>query len=81
MEAKVARPPAHEYVEQTDVSGEVLFEVTCVVGAVVRGNGSLTPREAAFLLIARAGHGGTFLFPDEDGSMNHVTVEFEPHPK
>lgn len=52
-----------------------LFDITCVVGSIYRGGGNgLTPREAAFLLIARHGADGLFVFPNEDGSLNHIDV-------
>lgn len=54
-----------------------LFDITCVIGSVYSGASDLTPREAAFLMIARLENkaGATFTFPNEDGTLNHITVE------
>lgn len=62
---------------KTPMEPRKLFDITCVVGSVYAGDSDLTPREAAFLMIARHGNqaGATFTFPNEDGTLNHITVE------
>ena len=60
--------------------GDVLFEVTvrAVVGAVKLDRyGRHSPRTTAFMMIAEYGADGEFQFPNEDGSINHVTVSTE----
>lgn len=59
---------------QTPPQPTKLFDITCVIGSVYAGGGDLTPREAAFLMIARHGADGLFVFPNEDGSLNHIDV-------
>lgn len=52
------------------------FDVLCKVGTVVFGDDStMSPTEAAFLLIARHEAEGEFTFPAEDGRLMTVTVE------
>lgn len=64
-EAAVEQPP-------TDNQPTVLFEVTRIVGAVMSG-GEVSPRVAAFMLIAEDGD-GIFSFP-LDGNVVSVKVE------
>lgn len=62
-----------------DTEPRALFEVTCVIGTVFDSmSGQFTPREAAFNLIATHNAEGTFSFPNENGSICHVTVVTEP---
>ena len=51
-----------------------LFDITCVIGSVYEGQSEFTPREVAFLMIARHGADGTYTFPNEDGSINSLDV-------
>lgn len=52
-----------------------LFDITCVIGSVYRDdNSGFTPREVAFLMIARHGADGVFHFPNEDGDDTVVEV-------
>lgn len=53
----------------------VVFKQT--IGTVYEG-GEHTPREAAFLLIARSNLFGSFEFPTEDGGTEVITVQQMP---
>lgn len=87
---KVPTPRSWE-VESTELTdsyhaapttGDKLFDITCVVGSVYRGvHGDLSPREVAFLMIARADHDGEFHFPNEDGLDICVAVAETRTPK
>lgn len=87
--SKVSMVPQMPAAEQTDWNQlepttqepYKLFDVTCVIGSVYSGKSDFTPREVAFLMIARAEHSGTYRFPDEDGTIIAVDVSREEAPK
>lgn len=76
--AKRSRP-TFDTVAEESYNNPVLFAVVVerVVGEVRQGDGDLTPREAAFLLIARDDSTGTYRFPNEDGTTAIVDVGME----
>lgn len=57
---------------------EQTFDVTCVIGSVKIGAGTMSPHVAAFALIAEHDAPGRYSFPMAHGGMCHVTVEHEP---
>lgn len=57
------------------------FDVTCVIGTIHLGtNGTTSPYQAAFALIADNGGEGLFSFP-LGGNIVHVDVRSEPDPR
>lgn len=71
------------YTNGPAVPGTVkLFDITCVIGSVYSDpDGSDDPRAVAFLKIEEYTRtlplSAVFSFPNEDGSINHITVETE----
>jgi len=51
-----------------------LFDIVSVIGSVYAG-GKLSPRVAAFMIIAEYGADGEFSFPDGDGATISVGVK------
>lgn len=64
--------------------GDKLFDITCTIGSVYRdAHANFSARTMAFIMIADhtsgdGSPGGTYQFPNEDGSINYVTVEVTP---
>jgi hypothetical protein len=57
------------------------FDVTQVIGRVeFDQNGTMTPYESAFQVVAGFGDAGTFTFPGHDGTIVRVTVEYGNEP-
>ena len=69
--------PEPSYEEETlnPMAPRKLFDITCTIGSVYQDENGMPARYAAFLLIAEHGADGTYEFPNEDGSINHITVE------
>lgn len=76
------RYDASQYAEavpttQWDFEPKKLFDITCTIGSVYSSPDGQDPRAVAFQMIAMHGADGHYTFPNEDGSINHVTVETE----
>ena len=57
------------------------IELKTVIGTVYAdANGTMSPKQVAFLTIADYGKDGEFSFPNEDGSVCHVGIYTEEVP-